>query len=117
MLEFILASTDAASEAPNFLGQLGSTLIFIVPLILLFALPYFMNRKRDKQMKEMLDNMKVGDNVRTIGGIYGTIHQVKDDRITLAVGPDKVKIVFAKGAIATVENTEDEKTLEEGTDK
>lgn len=41
--------------------------------------------------------------MRTIGGIYGTVTNVKDDVITISVGPDRVQLVFARGAIANVE--------------
>jgi preprotein translocase subunit YajC len=56
-------------------------------------------RKRDKQTKEMLAGLKVGDNVVTIGGIIGTISQIKDDTVTLEVGADRTKIKFERSAI------------------
>ena len=43
--------------------------------------------------------MKVGDNVVTIGGIIGTISQIKDDTVTLEVGADRTKIKFERSAI------------------
>ncbi|HQQ41220.1 MAG TPA: preprotein translocase subunit YajC, partial [Clostridia bacterium] len=59
-------------------------------------------------------SLKAGDRVRTIGGIYGTIGTIKDDTVILLVGPDKVKLVFARGAIAQVEEAgvENEMTQE-----
>ena len=61
----------------------------------------------------MLNALKPGDRVRTIGGIYGTISSVKDDVIVLTVGPDKVKLVFARGAISQVEEAGVENTMSE----
>ena len=58
-----------------------------------------------EKVKAMLDGVKVGDRVRTIGGIYGTVVAVKEDLITVETTPE-TKIVFAKGAISTVENAE-----------
>jgi preprotein translocase YajC subunit len=71
-------------------------------------------RRRDKKVKDMLSSLKAGDRVRTIGGIYGTIGTIKDDTVILLVGPDKVKLVFARGAIAQVEEAgvENEMTQE-----
>ena len=88
--------------------------IFIVLMIAMFAIMIIPQRRRDKKVKDMLGNLKAGDRVRTIGGIYGTIGTIKDDTIILLVGPDKVKLVFARGAIAQVEDAgvENEMTQE-----
>ena len=43
-------------------------------------------RKRDKENKNMLANLKVGDNIITIGGIVGTISKVKDEKIVIETG-------------------------------
>jgi preprotein translocase subunit YajC len=51
----------------------------------------------------MLAELKVTDRVCTIGGIYGTIVAIKDETITLSVGQDNVKLVFARWAIRNVE--------------
>lgn len=54
----------------------------------------------------MLESLKPGKMIKTIGGIYGKIVAVKEDLITVEVLPDKVRMVFAKGAVATVEDSE-----------
>ncbi len=83
---------------------LGSGLLFMIPLILIF---YFMmirpQRKKDKQIKEMLNNLKAGDRICTIGGIYGTITGIKDDTVNLSVGRDNLSMVVARWAIRSVE--------------
>ncbi len=77
---------------------------FLLIMILIF---YFMlirpQRKKDKQVKEMLNNLKAGDRICTIGGIYATITGIKDDTITLAVGRDNMSMVVARWAIRSVE--------------
>ena len=83
-------------------------------LLLVMIIP---QRKRDKKIKEMLNSIKVGDRVRTIGGIYGTVTNIKDDIITVSVGPDKARLVFARGAIANVEDVPVENTIEEANSK
>ena len=50
----------------------------------------------------MRSNLKVGDDVLTIGGIKGKIVQVKDDYITLEIGTAKNKVEFAKWAVGSV---------------
>ena len=61
-------------------------------------------RKKDKAVKSMLDSLKNGDRVCTIGGIYGTVDRLKDDTVTLLVGPEKTKLIMARWAIRSVEN-------------
>ena len=77
---------------------------FLVIMILVF---YFMmirpQRKKDKQIKEMLNNLKAGDRICTIGGIYATITGIKDDMITLSVGRENTSMVVARWAIRSVE--------------
>ena len=102
--------TAAASGASGFFGSYG---LLIILMIAMFAIMIIPQRKRDKKVKEMLAALKQGDRVRTIGGIYGTISSIKDDVVVLAVGPDKVKLVFARGAISQVEEVGVENTMTE----
>ena len=92
-----------AGEEMSIISLVGS----LLPMILIFVVFYFFlirpQRKKDKQVKEMLANLKVGDRVCTIGGIYGTIVNIKDDTISLAVGKDNVNLVFARWGIRSVE--------------
>lgn len=94
----------------NFFSSYGLLIIMVVVLFVVMIVP---QRRKDKKIKDMLGSLKPGDRVRTIGGIYGTIGSVKDDVVTLVVGPDKVRLVFARGAIANVENVAVENTMEE----
>lgn len=81
--------------------------IFPIAILIIFVILIIVpQRKRDKKIKAMLDSLAVGNNVKTIGGIYGKIVAVKDDLVTIETGPDNAKIVFAKGAIATVESAD-----------
>ncbi len=98
-------------EAASFFQS--PTLLMIVLVVVMFAVMIIPQRRRDKKVKDMLNALKPGDRVRTIGGIYGTIGAIKDDVVTLVVGPDKVRLVFARGAISTVENVAAENTMSE----
>jgi preprotein translocase subunit YajC len=80
------------------------------PLIVIFAIFYFMairpQQKREKDRKIMLSNLKEGDDIITIGGIYGRILNIKEDVVTLELG-DKLKIKVTRSAIGNVlKNTE-----------
>ena len=104
-------SSTLTSGVSSFFGSYG---ILIVLMIAMFAIMIIPQRRRDKKVKDMLSSLKAGDRVRTIGGIYGTIASIKEDTVMLLVGPDKVKLVFARGAIAQVEDAgvENEMTQE-----
>jgi preprotein translocase subunit YajC len=79
-------------------------LIWIVPLILVF---YFMlwrpQSKQKKARAAMMKNMKVGDRVKTIGQMYGRIAEIKDNTVTIETGRDRVRLVFDRSAVSTIE--------------
>ena len=100
------ADAAAAGEevAANPVAMLVTTFL---PMVLIFVVFYFFlirpQRKKDKQVKEMLNNLKAGDRICTIGGIYGTIVGIKDDTVTLSVGKDNLSMVVARWGIRSVE--------------
>ncbi|HHZ03195.1 MAG TPA: preprotein translocase subunit YajC [Tissierellia bacterium] len=78
----------------------------IVMLIIFFAIMYFTmirpQKKKEKQIKEMRDNLASGDEVITIGGIHGKIVKVSDEVVTLEIPHGKQRIEFSKWAIGSV---------------
>ena len=103
------AELSGAAAVVSIIGSL-------LPMILIFVVFYFLmirpQRKKDKQVKEMLANLKKDDRICTIGGIYGTIVNIKDDKITLAVGKDNLNMVVARWAIRSVEEISIENDME-----
>lgn len=88
----------------------GSSLVSMLPIVAIivvfFLLMWLPQRKRKKQMQAMMDSLGPGKMIKTIGGMYGKIVAVKEDLVTIETMPDKVRLVFTKGAIATVEDAE-----------
>ncbi len=82
-----------------------------VPLILLFVVFYFLlirpQKKQQKNRKEMLSNLKKGDRVVTIGGIYGLIKEIDENAIALRVA-ENMNLKFARAAIDRVIEDEEE---------
>ena len=115
------ASTAAATDATAAEATTGSTIAALattfLPLVLIFVVFWFMlirpQRKKDKQVKEMLNNLKAGDRICTIGGIYGTIVGIKDDTVTLSVGRDNLTMVVARWGIRSVEEVTIENDAQE----
>lgn len=111
------AAADAATAEAAEVNPIISLLFTFAPLILIFVIFWFMmirpQRKKDKQVKEMLNNLKAGDRICTIGGIYGTITGIQDDTIRLAVGKNNTEMVVARWAIRSVEEIQIENDAQE----
>ena len=117
--KMLLTLTDAAAAAGNAAmptAGAGELIGMLMPLVLMFAVFYFMlirpQRKKDKQVKEMLAALKHGDRICTIGGIYGTITGIKDDTIELSVSNENTKLIVARWAIRNVEEVKIENDSE-----
>lgn len=80
----------------------------IVLMVLLFAIMYFLlirpQKKKEKEINGMRNNIQVGDDIITIGGIFGKVVKVKEDRLTIQVGADKTKFEITRWAVSKVEN-------------
>ncbi len=82
-------------------SQQSAWSMFIFLLLLFLIMWLFMIRpqqKRQKELKKFRDSLKEGDRVVTIGGIYGKVAQIKENKVVLEVAPN-VKITFDKSAI------------------
>lgn len=79
--------------------------ITIIMLVVMLVVFYFLlirpENKRKKAAQKMRDELAVGDEITTIGGIIGTICAVKESTIVLETGADRVRIEFAKWAISS----------------
>jgi len=84
-------------------GAQGNPLGAFVPLILMFAIFYFLlirpQQKKAKQHKEMIGNLKIGDRIVTNGGLYGTIVRMSDMTVILEIA-DKVQVEMLRNTIA-----------------
>ncbi|MCI7736816.1 MAG: preprotein translocase subunit YajC [Clostridiales bacterium] len=107
------AGTDAAAAGEAAVEEMsaGATFIYyavqFLPMILIFVVFWFFlirpQRKKDKEAQQMLKNLKVGDRICTIGGIYGTITRIKDDVLTVEVGDAKTQMVLARWAVKNID--------------
>ena len=98
-----------AGGAGSASGSLGMSLLPFLAIIVIFY--FFLIRPQNKKQKEtqkMLDALKKGDKVITIGGIHGTVSSVKENTVIVKVDDD-VKLEFNRTAISSVELTEAEK--------
>jgi preprotein translocase subunit YajC len=83
---------------------MGSSIFMLVAM---FAIFYFMlirpENKRKKEAEQMRSSVRTGDKIVTIGGIVGTVVNVKENRIVMETGADQVRIELEKWAISSNE--------------
>ena len=84
-----------------------------MPQLLSYGFPFFMlgvfyvliirpQRKKDKQIRTMRQNLKIGDNITTIGGINGRIVKLSDTTATIEVGSDRTKLSIERWGIRRI---------------
>jgi len=95
-------------------GGSGFFLIIIVAFLLLWLIVVRPQKRRQNQQQQMIGDLRVGDEILTAGGIYGTILDVDEDQVTVEIAP-KVEVQVARRAIAGV-TREDEPEPEEAAD-
>ena len=85
-------------------GGLGSTIVMMVAMLGIF---YFMlirpENKRKKEAEQMRSSVRKGDKITTIGGIVGTVVDVKENNIVIETSADQVRIELAKWALSSNE--------------
>ena len=78
---------------------------FLIVLLAMFGVMYFLlirpQRAKQRQMQDMLSRLAPGDEVITIGGIYGDVVDVEEDKVTLEIAED-VHIEVARRAISQI---------------
>ena len=83
-----------------------SSLLGLAPIVLIFAIFYFLlflpMQKQKKQQQKMLRDLKAGDAVVTSGGIVGTITAIDSETLILRVKPDNLKLQFARSAVSSL---------------
>lgn len=102
----LLAIISEASAGSTQTANLGipSILSMIIPFVLVILIFYFLiirpEKKRNKEMQEMLNSIQIADEVVTTGGIIGRVLSVKEDTVLIETGSDRTKIRVVKSAIA-----------------
>lgn len=98
----------AASGTTQQSGGIG----MILMLVAMFAIMYFVmirpQKKKQKEEQAMRDNIQIGDEITTIGGIMGRVVTVKDDSLIIETGADRCKMKITRWAVGT-NNTANEK--------
>ena len=83
------------------------SLVTFLPLVLILVLMYFLmirpQRKQEKKMQEALNNLAIGDEVTTKGGIIGKVVSIKEETFVLETSHDRTRIRFLRSAIGSID--------------
>ena len=103
----VIAYAEPAAGAADAAAVAQPSIIsMFLPLILMFLVFWFIlirpQKKKEKELKNMLAALKVGDEVATIGGIHGKIFRIKDDLFILesGAGTNKSYITVDRSAVS-----------------
>lgn len=90
-----------------FSGDMVSSLLTLVPIVLIFVVMYFFmirpQKKQEKEANAMRENLQVGDEITTIGGIIGKVVSIKDETCVIETTKDRTRIRILRTAISRVD--------------
>ncbi len=94
------------------MDSIMTVLINFGPLVLIFVVMYFIlirpQRKKEKETQKMRNNVQVGDEITTIGGIVGLVVNIKEDTVVIETAGERNKIRIKRWAIQTNETVHDD---------
>ncbi len=103
LMNFNFYTLEAAESSAQSGGM--SIIVMIGYLVIIFGAMYFLlirpQRKKQKEEKKMRENLQVGDEIVTIGGIYGRVISLKEDSLVIESASDHSKLTVARWALQT----------------
>ena len=98
------------------LGQLQGLIIPIGFLVVFYLFAIRPQKKKENEVKAMRSSLRAGDEIITIGGIYGKILKVKEDIVIIEVGTTKTRLELTKWAVGSVVNKNESKAMDRDED-
>lgn len=100
-MHYLLTTAATTTESST---SIMDSIISFAPIIIVLIVFYFMlirpQQKKDKEDKAMRENLEIGDEIVTIGGIIGLVVSIKDDTVVIETGSDRSKVRILKSAVA-----------------
>ena len=85
------------------MGGIGTIILMVVLFVALYFFMIRPQKKQEKETNEMRNNLQVGDEITTIGGIIGKIVSIKEETVTIETSHDRTKIRILKTAVRNVD--------------
>ena len=99
--------TDATTTTPAAAGGLLGTIFPLLMLVVMFIAMYFLTirpqKKAEKEANDMRNNLEIGDEITTVGGIIGRIVSIKEETCVIETSRDGTKIRILKTAVRSVD--------------
>lgn len=83
--------------------SIGSILIIVLMFVALYFFMIRPQKKQERETNEMRNNLTVGDEITTIGGIIGKVISIKEETVMIETGHDRTKIRILKTAVRSVD--------------
>ena len=94
---------EAAGPAPTGASAATSLIMIVAMLAIFYFFMYRPQKKQDKEQNDMRNNLKVGDEITTIGGIIGKIVSIKDETVLIETSNERNKIRILRTAVRNVD--------------
>ena len=99
-MHYLLTAAGAATGE----GSIMESVMSFAPIVVVIIVFYFMlirpQQKKDKEDRAMRENLEIGDEIITAGGIVGLVVSIKEDTVVIETGSDRSKIRIIKGAVS-----------------
>lgn len=93
------ATGDATTSSSAWVQLLGSLIPFVIAIALMYLILFRPQKKREQEAQKMRDNVRIGDEVCTAGGLIGIVIRVAEDSVVMETGGERSKIRVKKWAI------------------
>ena len=100
MLTFLTNATATPTGPASLIPTIGMIVVFFLVFYFVAIRP---QKKQEKQINEMRNQLMVGDEITTIGGIIGKIISIKEETVMIETGHDRTKIRILKSAVRNVD--------------
>jgi len=85
------------------MGSIGSTLLIVLVCGGMLFFMFRSQKKQERETNDMRNNLQVGDEITTIGGIIGKIVSIKEETVMIETGHDRTKIRILRTAVRNVD--------------
>lgn len=103
MYYFLEAGAAAANGNVSSANAITTIVLLIAMLAVFYFFMYRPQKKQEKESNDMRNNLKVGDEITTIGGIIGKIVSIKDETVLIETSNERNKIRILRTAVRNVD--------------
>ncbi len=100
---YFLESTAATASGTNTANAITTIVMLVAMVAIFYFFMYRPQKKQEKESNDMRNNLKVGDEITTIGGIIGKIVSIKDETVLIETSNERNKIRILRTAVRNVD--------------